>query len=109
MLITKHLPNDLLDRHPVPTGHRRPPFVEALRTPTMMSAAVAGPTKIRPTPTYTTLRDVTVDAALIAETAEGAAIAFVCGSNGFVETTTGLLLEMGLDAQQIRTERFGPT
>jgi len=25
----------------------------------MMSAAVAGPTKIRPTPTYTTLRDVT--------------------------------------------------
>ena len=28
VLITQHLPDDLLDRHPVPTGHRRPPFVE---------------------------------------------------------------------------------
>jgi hypothetical protein len=44
MLIAQHLPDDLLDRHPVPTGHRRPPFVEALRTPTIMSAAVGGTT-----------------------------------------------------------------
>ena len=29
MLIAQHLPDDLLDRHPVLTGHRRPPFVEA--------------------------------------------------------------------------------
>jgi ferredoxin-NADP reductase len=36
-------------------------------------------------------------------------IAFVCGSNGSVETASSLLLEAGLDAQQIRTERFGPT
>ena len=50
-----------------------------------------------------------IDAALIAEAAEDAAIAFVCGTNGFVETATGLLLEVGLNAQQIRTERFGPT
>jgi hypothetical protein len=28
MLIAQHLPDDLGDRHPVPTGHRRPPFVE---------------------------------------------------------------------------------
>ena len=28
MLLAQHLPDDLLDRHPVPTGHRRPPFVE---------------------------------------------------------------------------------
>jgi hypothetical protein len=28
VLVAQHLPDDLLDRHPVPTGHRRPPFVE---------------------------------------------------------------------------------
>jgi hypothetical protein len=59
MLLAQHLPDDLLDRHPVPTGHRRPPFVEALRTPTIMSAAVAGLRSIRPTPSYTNPRDVT--------------------------------------------------
>jgi hypothetical protein len=26
VLVAQHLPDDLLDRHPVPTGHRRPPF-----------------------------------------------------------------------------------
>ena len=50
-----------------------------------------------------------IDSALVAEAAVDPAIAFVCGSNGFVETATGLLLEFGLDPQQIRTERFGPT
>jgi hypothetical protein len=29
VLLAQHLPDDLLDRHPVPTGHCRPPFVEA--------------------------------------------------------------------------------
>jgi hypothetical protein len=29
MLVAQHLPDDLLDRHPLQTGHRRPPFVEA--------------------------------------------------------------------------------
>jgi hypothetical protein len=28
MLIEQHLPDDLLDRHPVGTGHAAPPFVE---------------------------------------------------------------------------------
>jgi hypothetical protein len=28
VLLAQHLADDLLDRHPVPTGHRRPPFVE---------------------------------------------------------------------------------
>jgi hypothetical protein len=28
VLLAQHLPDDLLDRHSVPTGHRRPPFVE---------------------------------------------------------------------------------
>jgi ferredoxin-NADP reductase len=35
--------------------------------------------------------------------------AFVCGSNGFVESASQLLLEAGFEPQRIRTERFGPT
>ena len=38
-----------------------------------------------------------------------AGLAFLCGSNGFVEAASQLLLEAGLPPQQIRTERFGPT
>ena len=36
-------------------------------------------------------------------------VAFLCGTNGFVEAASQLLLEAGLPPQQIRTERFGPT
>ena len=50
-----------------------------------------------------------VDAALITSVADASATAFVCGSNGFVEPATGLLLDAGLPAGQVRTERFGPT
>jgi ferredoxin-NADP reductase len=51
-----------------------------------------------------------IDAQLIAEAvAGGAQIAFVCGTNGFVETASSLLLDAGLEPGQIRTERFGPT
>lgn len=32
---------------------------------------------------------------------------YVCGSNGFVETATTAMLDAGLEAGQIRTERFG--
>jgi ferredoxin-NADP reductase len=35
--------------------------------------------------------------------------AFVCGSNGFVEAASELLLGAGFMAEEIRTERFGPT
>ena len=35
--------------------------------------------------------------------------AFICGSNGFVETATGLVLEAGFETHAIRTERFGPS
>ena len=35
--------------------------------------------------------------------------AFVCGSNGFVEAASRLLLAAGVDPARIRTERFGPT
>ncbi len=37
------------------------------------------------------------------------ATAYVCGSNGFVEAAVQLLLDGGLGAERIRTERFGPT
>jgi ferredoxin-NADP reductase len=52
-----------------------------------------------------------IDEALIAESASclTSGIAFVCGSNGFVESATGLLLQSGFEPQRIRTERFGPT
>lgn len=50
-----------------------------------------------------------IDAELLAGPAAGAGIAYLCGSNGFVETASRLLLEAGLDAGWIRTERFGPT
>jgi ferredoxin-NADP reductase len=51
-----------------------------------------------------------IDAELIAAAASPErGTAFVCGSNGFVETASQLLLETGFEAQHIRTERFGPT
>jgi ferredoxin-NADP reductase len=36
-------------------------------------------------------------------------IVFVCGSNGFVEAASEMLLGLGYEPQRIRTERFGPT
>jgi ferredoxin-NADP reductase len=50
-----------------------------------------------------------IDRELIAAAGIEPGIAFVCGSNGFVETVSQLLLGMGWEARQIRTERFGPT
>jgi ferredoxin-NADP reductase len=56
-----------------------------------------------------------IDAGLIEEarfgsgTTPGSVTAFVCGSNGFVETAAGLLLDEGLEPGRILTERFGPT
>jgi ferredoxin-NADP reductase len=50
-----------------------------------------------------------LDAELVAAAASGAMTAYVCGSNGFVESATSLLLGSGLTAASIRTERFGPT
>ena len=45
---------------------------------------------------------------LIAE-ADPSGIAFICGSNGFVETASALALGAGFEPRQVRTERFGPT
>jgi ferredoxin-NADP reductase len=50
-----------------------------------------------------------IDAALIGAAAQGAMTAYLCGSNGFVEAASGLLLDAGLAPDTIRTERFGPT
>jgi ferredoxin-NADP reductase len=50
-----------------------------------------------------------IDAALMAEAGLTSGTAFVCGSNGFVESAGGLLLEIGFEPNQVRTERFGPT
>jgi ferredoxin-NADP reductase len=52
-----------------------------------------------------------VDEALIAQSADSlsSGIAFVCGSNGFVEWATELLLGSGFEPPRVRTERFGPT
>jgi ferredoxin-NADP reductase len=37
------------------------------------------------------------------------ATAYVCGSDGFADTTTGLLVDLGLPVDNIRVERFGVT
>jgi ferredoxin-NADP reductase len=50
-----------------------------------------------------------IDARLIEEARLDSGTAFVCGSNGFVESASRLLLEAGFEPERIRTERFGPT
>jgi ferredoxin-NADP reductase len=52
-----------------------------------------------------------VDADLVESFADtfGGGLAFVCGSNGFVETAAQLLLAAGFGPRAIRTERFGPS
>ena len=50
-----------------------------------------------------------IDASLVADAGIESGTAFVCGSNGFVETASDLLLEVGFAPDQVRTERFGPT
>ena len=50
-----------------------------------------------------------IDSSVLAEAGLHSGTAFICGSNGFVETATGLVLEAGFEPTRIRTERFGPT
>jgi ferredoxin-NADP reductase len=50
-----------------------------------------------------------IDPALIAQADLAGGTAFVCGSNGFVEAASSLLLENGFQPERVRTERFGPT
>jgi ferredoxin-NADP reductase len=50
-----------------------------------------------------------IDASLIADADPDFGLAFICGSNGFVETASELMMQAGVAPQRIRTERFGPT
>jgi ferredoxin-NADP reductase len=50
-----------------------------------------------------------IDSSLIAAAGIDSGTAFICGSNGFVETASRLVLEAGFDPRRVRTERFGPT
>jgi ferredoxin-NADP reductase len=43
------------------------------------------------------------------ELPDPSATAFVCGSSGFCDSATDLLLGLGLPAERIRVERFGPS
>ena len=36
-------------------------------------------------------------------------VTYICGPTGFVEAAAGMLVDLGYDPDQIRTERFGPT
>jgi ferredoxin-NADP reductase len=40
---------------------------------------------------------------------DGAPLAYVCGPNGLVESAASTLLDLGIPANRIHTERFGPT
>jgi ferredoxin-NADP reductase len=48
-----------------------------------------------------------IDADMVRAPADGSRLAFVCGSNGFVETASQLLLDVGMAPRVIRTERYG--
>lgn len=53
-----------------------------------------------------------IDRAMLAETAWPVAekpLAFACGATGAVEAVATYLLELGYEAERIKTERFGPT
>ena len=50
-----------------------------------------------------------IDGPLIADALLPSATAFICGSNGFVEAASRLLLGAGVEPGHILTERFGPT
>jgi ferredoxin-NADP reductase len=51
-----------------------------------------------------------IDSELIAAAAgDDIGTVFACGTNGFVETASTLVLELGADPDQVLTERFGPT
>jgi ferredoxin-NADP reductase len=50
-----------------------------------------------------------IDAALIAEAGIAGGTAFLCGSDGFVEAASQLVLDAGFAPDRVRTERFGPS
>jgi ferredoxin-NADP reductase len=49
-----------------------------------------------------------IDAQFVAAAEPAGATCFVCGTDGFVEAASDLLIDAGADRSLIRTERFGP-
>lgn len=102
--------------------HRRRTMLElemrlaySARTPEdLIYADELGPettlTFTRQTPADWTGHTGRIDAEFLAGAgADAEGLAFVCGTNGFVEAAARLLLEAGYRAEAIRIERFGPT
>ncbi len=50
-----------------------------------------------------------IDSSLFPGGGDTSGLAFICGTNGFVETASSLLVDAGYSASRIRTERFGPS
>jgi ferredoxin-NADP reductase len=50
-----------------------------------------------------------IDLPFVASAVSTPGIAFICGSNDFVESAAQLVMQAGFAPRQIRTERFGPT
>jgi len=48
-------------------------------------------------------------APLVAELAPQGAVGYVCGSTGFAEAASQLLVETGMESTAVRVERFGPS
>jgi ferredoxin-NADP reductase len=48
-------------------------------------------------------------APVVAELASQGAVGYVCGSAGFAETASHLVVETGMEATAVRVERFGPS
>jgi len=78
-------------------------YADELRGPetTVVYTRAAPPTTTRP-PARLTADDV-------APAVLHDAVAYVCGSAGFADAATELLLDVGVPVERIRVERFGPT
>jgi ferredoxin-NADP reductase len=50
-----------------------------------------------------------LSAADLPDALDPAAVSYVCGSDGFANTATDLLIAAGIRASSIRVERFGPS
>jgi ferredoxin-NADP reductase len=50
-----------------------------------------------------------IDSSLFPGDGHTSGLAFICGTNGFVETASSLLIDAGYSPARIRTERFGPS
>ena len=53
--------------------------------------------------------DAAILAPLVERLAPAGAVGYVCGSAGFAEHASQLLVELGFDAGAVRVERFGPS